>query len=236
MTDKEIDNIEYNADYLFNKIMDKKLEEDMIEFRTIVFLIEETDFLIDQNKKLSHRLLAFAEKYRDIEKADTGTIYSAIRTGASMLKPEKTDILISLLTAGHKIETSLVTIKMIGRIFEAQPPKDVNQYEKLATIIRKIADSLINPYSIMSSESAAQAQLALFALSSMASEQSLEVMTNIIKMKSKWFTISTLHSLNKLKKVWDSQESSTNKNVIFLLNRLIDGTQRNLNKKIELPL
>jgi len=211
-----------SANYLFDKIMSAELKDNLIELGNTIFLLEDTSFSAEQNKTLSSWLLTFAKKHRDIEGADSRVIFSAIRTGSSMLRAEQTETLIPLLSSGHKIETSLVTVKMIGRIFEAQPPKDINQHEKLAIVVRNIADLLINPYSIMSSESAAQAQLAAFSLSAMASELSLEVVTNIIKIKSRWFTTMHLISLNELKKLWEKQEEPINKNVMNLLNKSID--------------
>ena len=50
-----------------------------------------------------------------------------------------------------------MTVKMLGRIFEAQPPADVDQYPELAAEVRQIAESLLNRYAIASSQSAAMA-------------------------------------------------------------------------------
>ncbi len=52
------------------------------------------------------------------------------------------------------------TVKMLGRIFEAQPPAEVDEYKDLANDVYKIAELSLNPHVITASQIAAKAQLA----------------------------------------------------------------------------
>jgi len=91
--------------------------------------------------------------------------FDAFPAHASELEP--------LLEPGHRIETCLVAVKMLGRMFESQPPSQTDQYPALAEKVNRIADALLNPYAVCSPESAALAQLSIFALAAMGSTQAL---------------------------------------------------------------
>ena len=171
--------------------------------RGIIFIAEDTAFTIEQSKQLAPYLLNFALKYRDSDDPDDkGVVHSAIRTGASMLKPAEAKCLIPLLQPGHCIETSLVAMKMIGRIFEAQPPKKMDEYKELSNVVFIITMSLLNPYAIISSKIAAMAQLGIYALAAMASSKIQEIVEVIILMKVDWFTKQTFHHLCDVRKSW----------------------------------
>ena len=146
-------------------------------------------------------------------------VFSAIRTGASMLRPNDARRLLVLLEPGHSIDTSLVTLKMLGRIFEAQPPGRLDQYADLAGEVRKIADSLLNRYAISSSQSAAMAQLAIYALAAMASNETLDVVRTVRQIGVAWFIQQTAHELRELRGYWDGRSSTVAPEVVDLLER-----------------
>ncbi|MCK4786601.1 MAG: hypothetical protein KAV87_22770, partial [Desulfobacteraceae bacterium] len=111
------------SDQLVSAILHPEAESDIPLLREMIFIAEDANFTIEESKQLSPWLLNFAERHRDSsDPQNEPTVWSAIRTGASMLRPHAADCLRPLLEPGHSIETSLVTVKMLGRIFEAQPP------------------------------------------------------------------------------------------------------------------
>lgn len=112
-----------------------KIKPDIKRIEEIVFLAEDTGFTIKQCIIVSPWLLNFAGENRNNKKCNENAVYSAIRTGASMLSPKSADCLISLLDLNQNIEVVQVTTKMIRRIFEAFPQYESDQYKDIANEI-----------------------------------------------------------------------------------------------------
>lgn len=196
-----------NSEQLVSAILDPKTESDIPRLRELILIAEDTDFTVEESQQLAPRLLDFAEKYRNSnDPQDETVVWSAIRTGASMLRPDETECLRPLLEPGYSIETTLVTVKMIGRIFEAQPPEDVDRHTDLANEVFQISESLLNQYAIgTSSKSGALAQLAIYALAGMASSQTQKSVEKVKQLGVTWFTQQTLGELRKLRNAWSNQ-------------------------------
>lgn len=204
-TDMTTDGVsQLTSDQLASAIMQPEAETDMPRLREMVLIAEDTGFSASQNEQLAPRLLSFAEGHRDSNNPqDEATVWSAIRTGASMLRPQQAaDLLLALLEPGHPIETSLVTVKMIGRIFEAQPPTEVDEYQNLAKEIYQIAKPSLNPHVMDAGKTAAKAQLAIYALVAMASSEIYEIIKDVQKLDVTWFTQQTLRELRDLANIW----------------------------------
>ncbi len=197
---------QWTSDQLASSLLHPQAESDMPHLREMILFAEDTGFTVDQSKQLAPWLLSFAQKYRDSnDPQDEAAVWSAIRTGASMLTPHDTDGLRALLEPLHSIETSLVTVKMLGRIFEAQPPADVDEHQDLADEVCQIAESLLDPYAITASQSAAMAQLAIYALVAMASSKTQQIVETVQQLGVTWFTQQTLRELCELRSIWSSR-------------------------------
>lgn len=213
---------QWTSGQLTQAIMDPKTQADMSRLREMILVAEDTGFTIEESKQLSPWLLRFAEQQRDSnDPQDEAAIWSAIRTGASMLRPCDADNLLALLEPGHSIETSLVTVKMIGRIFEAQPPSDVDEHPELAKEVCLIADHLLNPYAITVSQSAAMAQLAIYALAAMASSETQRIIEIVKGLGENWFAQQTCGELGELRDIWANRDVPVTKRPVELLNRAI---------------
>ena len=191
---------------LASAILQADVESDMPKLREMILVAEDTGFAVGQSNQLAPWLLSFAERHRDSnDPQDEAAVWSAIRTGASMLTPDAAGSLRLLLEPGHSIETSLVTVKMLGRIFEAQPPTDVDQHMDLAAEVRQIADSLLNRYAITISQSAAMVHLAIYALVAMADGNTQGVVETVRGLGVAWFTRRTTRKLRELRDTWASR-------------------------------
>ena len=202
----EADSTCVTADGLADEILSIGAEDPSHRLREVILLAEDTEFTLEQSARLVPRLLELAEQHRDSnDPQDKAVVWSAIRTGASMLRPSEAERLLPLLEPGHSIETSLVTLKMLGRVFEVQPPDNIDQHEPLANEARKIAESLLNPYAIANSQSAAIAQLAVYALAAMGSSHLVTMTQTIRQLAVDWFTRRTVRKLRELDEFWHSQ-------------------------------
>jgi hypothetical protein len=173
----------------------------------MIFIAEDTGFSIEQSNILSLWLLNFAKKYRNGVNSNHDqnerAVWSAIRTGASMLTLDRLNDLIPLLEADYPVSTTLVTIKMIGRIFEAQPAKEIDQYEEMAKNIYNIVESIIDKKEV-SYHREAVAGLSVDALAGMGSSSIKQIIEKIIKNEERWFIQSCLRSLRGLRNEWES--------------------------------
>ncbi len=101
----------YDSEYLMTEIMNPDTHHNTTKFREMIFKAEDTGFSLENSKKFSSWLLNFAIQQRDsTDSKDKMVVWSAIRTGASMLTPNKVYKLKKLIETGYPIETSLVTI------------------------------------------------------------------------------------------------------------------------------
>jgi len=207
VADTETDDVlQWAPDQLVSAILHPQAGSDMPHLREMILIAEDTGFSVEESKQLAPWLLNFAQKYRDSnDPQDEVAVWSAIRTGASMLRPQSTNLLFPLLEPGHSIETSLVTVKMVGRIFEAQPPAKIDEYKELANEVCRIAKSLLNLYAITSSQSAAMAQLAIYALAAMASSKTQQIVETVKQLGVIWFTRRTFRKLRELANIWASR-------------------------------
>jgi len=213
---------QWTSAQLASEILQAKTESDMPQLRKMILIAEDTDFTADQSSQLAPWFLNFAERHRDSsDPQDEAAVWSAIRTGASMLAPDAADGLCPLLQPGHSIETSLVAVKMLGRIFEAQPPTDVDQHIALAGEVRQIAESLLNRYAITVSQSAAMAHLAIYALAAMGSSEIHRMVEIVQGLGAAWFTRRAHRKLSELRNIWASRSATVSDEPRALLDRVI---------------
>ncbi len=218
---------EWSPGRLSHRLLELDADRDWAELTELILLAEDTDFTSAQSRRLSPRLLELAIQHRDSsDPRDEAAVWSAIRTGASMLLPHAVDCLRPLLEPGNSIETSLVTVKMLGRIFEAQPPTDVDQYSGLADKVRQIAESLLNRYAITVSQSAAMAHLAIYALAAMASSETLRIVEKVRGLKTAWFARRMTRKLRTLRQAWESRTDPVSDGPRGLLDSAVQSLER----------
>ena len=228
---------EYTSNRLANEILGGNLQRGWPRLRKLILIAEDFDFTSEESTLLAPRLLELAIQYRDSnDQQDAPAVWSAIRTGASMLRPNKASRLLALLKPGHPIETSLVALKMLGRIFEAQRPEKLDQHTDLANEVRGIAESLLeqvrlvegtfyiiagrasrNAVVVDSSQNAAMTQLAAYALATMASNDTLQIVRAVRHIGASWFTQQTARELRELQRSWESRSSPIAPEVLGLL-------------------
>jgi len=199
-------------------------EINLAGLRELVLRAEDTAFTLEQSADLGPCLLDLARRHRESDDPqDEPMVWSAIRTGASMLRPGRASLLLPLLKPGHPIETSLVALKMLGRIFEAQPPDAVDAFVDLAEEVRGIANSLLDKYTVALSRPATMAQLAIYALAAMASSETLEVVRIVRGLEVTWFTKRTEHKLRELRVYWGNRPTGVADAPRELLDRALEG-------------
>lgn len=221
-----------NAVYKFIlDIMNPNIKSDVVRVRDVIHLAEDTDFTVEQSKIVSPWLLKYALKNRDSsDTEDEYPVYSAIRTGASMLTPDLVHWLFPLLEKGHQIDTSLVTVKMIGRMFAAQPPSKVGEYENIAEKVYDFLNPMLDRHLAVSpGRDGAIAELCATSLVAMGSEKIYPILEKV-KDKERWFKQYLLHNAEELKATWESRAKSVSDNMMEFLNEVIKKIQEMTNE------
>ncbi len=211
---------EWTSDRLGAELLELDAENNWARLSELTLAAEDFDFTSEQSALLAPRLLGLAIEHRDSnDPQDAPVVFSAIRTGASMLRPNEAGRLFELLEPNHPIDTSIGALKMVGRIFEAQPPEALDQHTDLAGKVRGIAELLLNRYAIASSQSAAMAQLAVYALAAMASSEVLNTIRVVRELGVSWFTHQTARELCELRNSWGTRSVPVTPAVLDLLDR-----------------
>jgi hypothetical protein len=193
----------------------------------IIHQIEDTDFTVEQSEIVSPWLIGFALENRDKHdatdvKALFFSVSSAIRTGASMLYPDQVERLFPLLEEGHIVDTSLVTVKMISRIFEAQPPSKIGEHEVVAEKIYEIINSMLNDsLANIRHTDVALIQLGITALVGMGSKKVYQILERI-KNKEKWIDNYIIHNIKDLKKAWQRRKDPISSQMDEFINETIN--------------
>jgi regulator of RNase E activity RraB len=212
----------------YQQILDIINSEDKYNVpEAIIHHIEDTDFSVEQSEVISPWLIGFALKNRDNhDSEDESTMFfsvsSAIRTGASMLYSDQVELLFPLLETGHPIDTSLVTVKMISRIFEAQPPSVLGEHKIVAEKMCEIADEILNGSSTkLSHVDVALIQLCITSLIGMGSKKVYQVLEQF-ENKEKWMKSYILHNIKDLEKVWQKRKDPISEPMNEFINETIN--------------
>lgn len=191
------------------------------DIRPWILAAEDAQFAPALRGDLADWLLAFAMARRDSQDpGDAPAVWSALRTGASMLRPGEADKIAPLLEPGHPIDTSLVAVKMLGRIFEAHPPEAADAHDRLAATVAGMVHALLNPFAIDNPDCAARAQLGLHALAAMASHR-LEAAAGEAARLGGWFARQSARDLGRLARRWRAASPPVRDGVLSPLERAV---------------
>lgn len=159
------------------------------ELRDLILTAEDQDFTPEQSPLVSAFLLDYALQNRNSsDPVDVSGVLSAIRTGASMLRPREAWRLMPLLDDYYPIDTRVVALKMLGRIFKAQPPDGPDQHKGIADVVRRIAEWELEDWSEdPSSRLRATIQLAVYAIVAMKGSQAAGLIKRIGDLCPEWF-------------------------------------------------
>lgn len=174
------------------------------EVGTWVLRAEDCQFSRSVSASLSSWLIDFAVSHRDDSVCNSETfVWSAIRTAASMSAANDSEALLPLLEPGHGVETSLVTLKMLGRIYEAYPPAETGHGTPgVHAKVWEIVDATLNRHVVDESRGAAKAILAIVALAGLASPKLLDVAGRISALRMPWFARRVRRKLVSLLEAW----------------------------------
>jgi len=227
---KEI--LSWTPQQIFDKFSDLEVIRDSAQLRELVVCSSMARFNRKQSADLGPVLLTLAMQFRDSkDPMDHAVIWEAICTGSSMISLYALPSLEVLLETGHQADTRLDSLKMIGRIFESYPPKDLNFHVGLAGKIKDIVLSEHFENDVITRKSAI-ATTGIYALMAMGSIECGKAIDAIHDQKIRWMLRTVRHDIEDLKERW--QNNAHHKVEVSVEHQqMIDSMIKKLDRMIE---
>lgn len=214
---------EPSSNQLVERLLKLDAQKDWDVLKQDVLQAHDSFFTKEQSEQIGPRLLEIAKYRCDSNKdEDRAVTYAAIRRGASMLLPDQAHLLVPFFRYGLPIETPIVAMKMLGRIFEAHPPKSVDEYLTLTVKVSCVASEMLKQDVIQrerdGSDGAPLAMLSICALAAMGSSNLLNIIGVAKELEQSWFNKQVARDLIDLKNRWNGRAS---KELLELLEKSI---------------
>ena len=180
----------------------------------------------DQQNEIADILQNIALKMKDHAPAQLEqVINSAIRRFASLVEEDKADQLIPFLKNTDGLDTRLVALQSVGRIFEVAPLQEDSVTLALRNRLFDMAKKLLLSDVLVAGETSAMAQQAVYGLASMGDKRLHDCVVQIEALNLPWFKQIIQNDLNRLRELWkqsgiDVQESPACKQLESAINAL----------------
>lgn len=210
------------CELLVNELENRSLDDEWIE--DLVLLAEDTQFSPEQEKRLAPRLLEAATVLRDNESAAyTTTVWSAIRTYASMIVPEDINSMAELLTqpGDHAVDTLLVTLKSLRRLLEVRPPATGTADSILMDKVVGVARAYLDPWVIRPGEDAAIGQNTILVLTALGNSDVLDITNKLKSRRVEWFQTQLSRRLREMLQQWPAETRCGEHNLVSFAEQVL---------------
>lgn len=170
----------------------------------IIFAAENAHFVTpEQQRKACSRLRELARRLRHGRKAGTEhVVWSAMRRFASLLPPEEAGSLLEFLDRVGSVDTRMVALQCVARVFEAAPPADTAAIETLARRVAELADKFLDPDVFSGGENSGIARWAVIALAALGNPGLPDTLKRVQSLDKKWFSVRVEQDLRDLIDAW----------------------------------
>jgi hypothetical protein len=200
--------------YILGELHRSDLSDDWRD--ALVFAAENAHFVTsDQQSRARSRLRELARDLRHGRKAGTDhAVWSAMRRFASLLPPEEANSLLEFLDRAGSVDTRMVGLQCVARVFEAAPPADVASVEPLAGRVTELAEKFLDPDVFSGGENSGIARCAVVALAALGSPRLTDAMKHVESLDKSWFSVRVKQDLQTLLDGWKSGLAATSNSTI----------------------
>jgi hypothetical protein len=172
----------------------------------LVLAAESMQFVTQgMREELADRLLAIARELRHSRQAfDASTVWSALRTYASLIPRDRVVSLLEFLNGQGTVDTRLVALQCVARMFEPAPPEPGHAPSVLADCVYIFAEKMTDPLVITPGEVAAIALNAICALAAIRDPRLPDTLARVVKLKKPWFERQVRQRLHLLAVGWQT--------------------------------
>ncbi len=170
----------------------------------LVFAAENAHFAaLEQQANVCERLRQLALELRESPAAETEhVVWSAMRRFSSLVPAEDAHFLLQFLDRGGSVDTRMVALQCIARVFQSAPPSDPRMVDTLVARVAEYAEKLLDPDVFSGGENSAIARHAVVALAALGSERAEQFMHQVSALGRRWFSRQVRDRLNELLDGW----------------------------------
>ena len=157
---------------------------------------------------LEEDLLGVAKRLMSSTRAaDERVVWSALRTATSLMPTDEVKRLGSFLGPPSPVDTRLVALRCVTRIFEPAPPQPKDYPQELANRIAELADKFLDPDLLIPGEHAAIAIHAVTALVALCDPRAEAAVQQVVQLKCDWVARLIRQELQRLLSSWETSEA-----------------------------
>ncbi|MDQ3330994.1 MAG: hypothetical protein M3552_10115 [Planctomycetota bacterium] len=215
------------ASFVASELLNKQLAEDWRNF--LIFTAEDIHFSNpEERQQVGWRLREIADEIRTSKlAANRYIVWSALRRSSSILGTGGVEDLVQFLDVSGKIDTRLVALQSIARVFEATPPACLATYGKVADRVHDFAAKFLDPDVFIPGENSAIAQQAIQALAAMGDPRLTKGLKRIEHLGRDWVAQQVLRNLQELLQRWKARSPSIlQKSVVSTLSEALAEAAR----------
>jgi hypothetical protein len=170
----------------------------------LVFAAENAFFSTpEQQANVCARLRQLALELRESPAAGTEhVVWSAMRRFSSLLPAEQVDSLVEFLERRGAVDTRMVALQCIARVFEKEPPSDSLDRDALMRRVAEYADKFLDPDIFAGGENSAIARNAVAALAALGSAKLEGCIQRAEAIGKRWFTARLKGDLLRILEAW----------------------------------
>ena len=160
-----------------------------------------------QQAKVRSRLRELALELREISQAGTDhVVWSAMRRFSSLMPPEEANDLVEFLDRKGVVDTRMVALQCVARVFHAGPPSDIATLEPLTQRVAEYAQKFLDPDVFAGGENSSIARNAVLALASLGSPKLQDCAARVNALGRRWLSIQVPRQLEELLDSWKVQD------------------------------
>ena len=170
----------------------------------LVDVAEVLDFVDPNDRKLiADSMLRIALKIRSSGSAkDEQFLWAALRTFSAMIAAEDAARLLPFLEQDTTVESRLVALQSICRVFEREPPSTACEYQLLANRAYQIAKKYLDADVFVDGYNAAVAKAAVEAIAVLCDPRLEELISIVASRSPSWFRPQLKDRLTEIAKRW----------------------------------
>ncbi len=170
----------------------------------LVYAAENATFKKPEDQaRVCSRLRELALELRETTKTGTEhVVWSAIRRLSSLIPSEDANGLLAFLDRKGRVDTRMVALQCVARVFQNGPPSGRNAVEPLERRVAEYAEKFLDPDVFESGENSSIARNAVLALAALGSPRLEGCMSRVDALGKRWLSRRIRHQLQELLDSW----------------------------------
>ncbi len=164
----------------------------------------------NQQARVRARLRELALELRETSRAGVEhVVWSALRRFSSLLPREEANDLLEFLDRKGVVDTRMVALQCVSRVFHAGPPSDPAAFEPLAGRVAEYGKKFLDPDVFAGGENSSIARNAVLALAALGSPRLEGCVDRVNALDRRWLSRQVRRQLQELLDTWKGHDSGS---------------------------